>query len=354
MGHSIPSNRCGYSHDVSRFPDVGSSCCWRPVWGDTDRCVWHVDAAKKPVDALALHDPVPGERLEGAIVRESGIAGTVGFSGCVLVDADFAQADVTKTDFADADLREATFRDANARGATFTRANLEDAALRGVDLRDARLDQAKFDEVDFTDSRINRATTFGDRSVYERQLAQTADPEKRRDLFESATWTYRTLQRLAHQNARRGQTYEYVWREKDLRRRFAWNAGYYPFALKAEASRWFMGYGLSPRRVLGTSLSLILVCALLYPLTGGIQEIDAGRAITYTIDEPTDAPRWWVAGVLFKSLYFSIITFATVGYGDLQPVGSWARALASVESLLGGLLMALLVVVLARRVTRFQ
>lgn len=343
-------DRCGYTHNVSRFPAVGEVCCWRPVWGEHDHCVWHTDVADKSPEALTALAPSPGERLDGAILRESVIAGLDGLVECTLIDAEFTQADVSETDFTGADLREATFRGANARDARFTGANLENATLRSVDLRGAHLDQAKLDEVEFAESRIDRATTFGDRAVYETQLARTAAPEKRRELFESATWTYRTLQQLAHRNARRDQTYEYYQREQDLRRCFAWNEGYYLFALKAEASRWITGYGNNPWRILGVSLLLIVVCAVFYPLTGGVQEVGVERAITYTLDEPAESPRWWVARVLLKSLYFSITTFATLGYGDFQPVGRWARALAGVEALVGGLLMALLVVVLARRI----
>lgn len=353
MSDSAPPDRCGYSHDGSRFGDLGDVCCWRPAWNDRDRCVWHADTADKPTDALAALAPTSGERLDGARLHRSTTPAVDWFVGCTLVDADFTAADIGSADFTDADLRDATLRDANARGATFTRANIEDAGLMGTDIRDARFDQARFDEADLTESRINRGTTFGDRTAYETQLSRTADPEERRELFESATWTYRTLQRLAHRNARRGQTNEYYRREMNLRRRFSWTSGYYLSAVKMEISRWITGYGRNPWRVLGTSLFLIVGFALLYPITGGIQEVEADRAITYTLDQPAEAPTRWVFRIFLKSLYFSVTTFATLGYGDFQPMGNWARALAGVEALLGGLLMALLVVVLARRITLF-
>lgn len=54
---------------------------------------------------------------------------------------------------------------------------------------------------------------------------------------------------------------------------------------------------------------------------------------------------------MFKSLYFSVVTFATLGYGDIQPIGTVARFLAGIEALLGALLAALLVFVLTRIVT---
>lgn len=53
--------------------------------------------------------------------------------------------------------------------------------------------------------------------------------------------------------------------------------------------------------------------------------------------------------ILLSNIYFSAVTFTTLGYGDIQPASSAAEALATVESFLGALLMALLVFVLRRR-----
>ena len=56
----------------------------------------------------------------------------------------------------------------------------------------------------------------------------------------------------------------------------------------------------------------------------------------------------WIS-ILSANLYFSAVTFTTLGYGDIQPASPVAQALASIESFLGALLMALLVFVLGRQ-----
>lgn len=58
----------------------------------------------------------------------------------------------------------------------------------------------------------------------------------------------------------------------------------------------------------------------------------------------------WLS-VLGVSLYFSAVTFTTLGYGDIQPASQAAQALASIESLVGASLIAFLVFVLGRRAT---
>lgn len=86
------------------------------------------------------------------------------------------------------------------------------------------------------------------------------------------------------------------------------------------------GFGERPWRVLLNSAAVIVACSLLYlffgvPATKG----DSGA-----------------------SLYFSMVSFATLGYGDIVQVG-WLRLVSAAEALMGGLAMGLLVSSLASR-----
>ncbi|PSQ20149.1 potassium transporter Kef, partial [Halobacteriales archaeon QS_8_65_32] len=53
-----------------------------------------------------------------------------------------------------------------------------------------------------------------------------------------------------------------------------------------------------------------------------------------------------------NSLYFSVVTFTTLGYGDSSPTGGLARLLASAEAVSDAFFAALFVFTLGRRVTR--
>lgn len=345
----MAEKRCGHVTSSSGVDDAGPVCCWRPTWRDADRCIWHTESVV-PETAYEQATPEAGERLDGANFRGATLSGTSFLAGQSLVDADFTDAVLDGADLSRTDLRRATFRDVDAHGTSFRDANLHDAVfvfadLRGADFRGARLYRAGL-----TDVRVNLETAFGERTVYEDEIARETTDERLTDRSDSAQWVYRELQRLYDENAFPERVHTYYLREMDFRRRRAWQVGDYLQAIKLAGSRWVMQYGTSPWRVVATSLLLILLCAVLYPLTGGIQEIGTDSAVTYQIDDPADAPSRVLVRTFLKSLYFSVVTFATLGYGDIQPVGGWARALASVETLLGSLLMALLVFVLTRSV----
>ena len=53
----------------------------------------------------------------------------------------------------------------------------------------------------------------------------------------------------------------------------------------------------------------------------------------------------------FTCCYFSVVTFTTLGYGDLTPLGL-SRALAATEAFIGSFTLALFVVVFVKKMTR--
>ncbi|MFB6131451.1 MAG: pentapeptide repeat-containing protein [Salinigranum sp.] len=346
----MTSERCGYTWNGAELADVGETCCWRPTWEGRPRCVWHANERDKPRATLESLRPEPGERLDGAVIRGTALAGVEWFRDCRLVGADFTGAVLRGADFTDADVRRASFRDADLADATFVRADLERATFRNADLRSTDLTDARFYRALFTDAVVDNETVFGATTMYEREANSRLHSGSLEEVGDAVVWSYRTLQRLFDANALHHQRDRYYLKEHDARRRIAWRRREYLLALRQEGSRWVMRYGTSPWRVLTTQAVVVLACALLFPLTGGIQETGVNHAVTYSVRNPSTAPWYWIFQVLFKSLYFSVITFATLGYGDIQPVGAWARMLAGGESLVGALLMALLVFVLTRSV----
>lgn len=343
-------DRCGYRPNVG-LPDqeVSDEPCGRPVWEDHDRCIWHARVDGKTARMLEEAQPGIDEDLDGAYLQKAELMGADWFAERSLIGADFTEAKVDGVDFSEADLTLATLTGVSGINADFRGANLEGAIFTNADLRRSNLEEARLNEAVFTNVHIGGKTKLGERSVYE---SEHVNPKLSDDhSLEAAAWAYRQLQRVYQNNGLPYLARQSYNREKDARRKLAWVERDYTSAIKRELARWVALYGSSPYRVLLTSVVVILTAAVLYPLTGGVQEVFADRTITYSLENPGDAPRWWIGRVFFKSLYFSVVTFTTLGFGDIQPVGQLARLIAGVEALLGALLAALLVFVLARIVT---
>lgn len=175
----------------------------------------------------------------------------------------------------------------------------------------------------------------------------STDPERLRH----AEVQYRTIQRLLRNHDLREQP-TFSIQEKHARRKRVLADREYGRWLKLVTYRWPLGYGERPLNIVGTSMLVITSAALLYPLFGLVvrKQQPGSGALTPGLISYGRAPDALVYE-LGKSLYFSVITFTTLGYGDIQPLG-WGETLALVESFFGALLMAFLVFVLGRRVTR--
>lgn len=143
----------------------------------------------------------------------------------------------------------------------------------------------------------------------------------------------------------------YHIREQHVRQKRALATDDLPFWAWQMLSRWITGYGEKPLRIVGTSAIVIGVWGLLYPLLGGIVITTTGEPLH--VFEPVGTPLQDLpGGKWLMSFYFSVITFTTLGYGDIHPASAPAQILAGLESLMGGALLALLVAVLSLKITR--
>lgn len=347
-----PSNRCGYSPDIALIHEsIPESVCYRPVWGDRDRCVWHAKELGKSIEDLKELKPEPGEHIDGAYLKEAALRNISWLNDISLVNADFTRADLRATDFSNSDLKLARLKETTAIYTDFSGGDLEGALISETDLRSANLVNAQLNGAIFSNVYVNRDTDFGEYSIYEKEREIAPRTLYETHPLQAAAWVYRELQQIYQDNSLPALTRRSYQQEKDVRRRLAWDEGEYGHAIKYELSRWVMLYGTSPYRVLAVSAAFILLCGLLYPLIGGVQQVSGERTITYTFERPQTAPLWWIGEVLFRSIYFSVITFSTLGYGNLHPVGAWTQLLSGIEAILGSLFAALLVFVLARSAT---
>ena len=117
----------------------------------------------------------------------------------------------------------------------------------------------------------------------------------------------------------------------------------------AKAMHWLwkfcFGYFVTPWRIVGTSL--VIMCAFAFVYANAT--LCGGGDLTLGKDE-------YISDLGFverqlQATYFSVVTFTTLGYGDVHPTGL-LKAFAMLEAVLGPILIAMFTVALARYVLR--
>ncbi len=201
------------------------------------------------------------------------------------------------------------------------------ADFSGVDLRDGN---------SFSVSRPVRKTSSCDPRPFRlpeqgAELYRLAKESARRQGDHSRAGEYHYAEQCAKEYGNRKESGWKLWRLAFWKSRLEWL-----FA------RMIFGYGEKVLRPLFAGLAVILIWAVLYSAMGGIApgglEGEAAR-----VHEPGFG----------ECFYFSLVTFTTLGYGDMAPKAHLGfRLVAGGEALLGAGLMALFVVALARKYTR--
>jgi hypothetical protein len=358
-----------------------------------------LDLRETHAGGLDLEETAVGGDLSLGMARVRGdgvfqcreVGGAIDCSGlrvtrnAVFREMDLAGADLSRAELPNARLDRADLRCADLEGADLGRATLYGTDLRGGKLAGVLLGDARADEATRLlggpwvtspvvaelatpccayDPSLDQPSGLRDRVARRLTGGVTTDGDDALTLpapdVGQAKAVYRTLEELAGRSAQPRLQGQCFVRRQDLQRRQYWRAvrtsdGVVLPALsalrsvRAEVARWVLLYGESPWRVVLWGTIAVLGFALTYPLGGWMRPVgpggEAGVPLTYA--GPGSVPR-----VVSESLYYSMLTFTTLGFGDFRPVGLVGRALTTAETALGAILIALLVFVFGRRAAR--
>jgi len=304
-----------------------------------DRDYWTNASADRPqLDTMARLQSwtKKSNDLRGFVLRRCDLSG-INLSktadhpqGYRLQGADLYRANFSHAHLFSADLSGAVLMKANFNAANLQSANLENANLLGIELDHAKLHNIR----------------WGDRILQEQQaLAEekSGHREQAADLYLEAEETYRNLRIHLERSGLFERAGDFFHREMVMRRKQMTK----PSSARAISYLVdiFCGYGEKPIRVVLFSLAFIVFCAACYFFAAGViyQGQELGLNTRFSLMENLNH--------FISCLYFSVVTFTTLGYGDVTPVGA-TRAIAAVEAFAGSFTMALYVVVFVKKMTR--
>ncbi len=327
----------------TRQTDATHSCQYHGPNGESCKehidsgefCFWHDKDANKDREDLrellekraSTGEPMIGFSLRRADLRGVNLVRHGGADGYILQHCDLYRADMRNAHLFNLDLSNSSLMKANFSGSNLNCANLRDTDLLGVNMEYCKLDNIQWSK----------------RALQEKLAKEpNLDRKQQVDYYEQAEEVYRNLRRIM-ENQGLFENAGHFFKREMVMRRFQLPK----FSLQRCISKLvdlFCGYGEEPYRVVLFSLFLIVAFAFVYSFLG----ITDGEKLYAT--QLSSSPREFLEN-LSNALYFSVVTFTTVGYGDLTPVGI-TRLFAAIEAFLGSFTLALFVVVFVKKMTR--
>ena len=247
--------------------------------------------------------------------------------GAELVGSDLSGCDLTHCNLKKADLTKAKISNSRLWNSDLTGANLTEADMSGADLWNACLFNSKIWRADFKDAHSLSMRNFS------KDAKTTGSARIDESGILAAEESYRNLKNYFMQNGMYNDASWASYKEKTMERLIMKrnkNIHYIPSLFMSLVC----GYGEKPYRIVISALLTILLFAFAYHIFNGIQNTS----------DPSYIMKW------SDYLYYSTVTFTTVGYGDFIPrSASLFRLSSALEAFLGVFLTGLFIFTLARK-----
>ena len=253
-------------------------------------------------DAQLLGSDLSGADLTGADAQRA-VLGRANLTEAVLFNTNLEHASLSHADLTGADLRVAKLNEARLREANLTRADLSRAELREADLTRAEVGKAVFRDADLARSRVKELTGY---STTDWIGVDILDVD-----FAGAYLARRTIM---------DQNYLHEFRHKSRVNAFV----YQIWSITSDCGRSYLRWAL-----------WTILLAAIFSVAFMFVDVDYGEYET------------WLSPV-----YYSVVTFTTLGYGDALPASTAAQILAMVEVVMGYVMLGGLLSIFATKMGR--
>ena len=257
--------------------------------------------------------------------------------------------------FKDADLQEANLSDAYCYLSDFSGANLSAARLTGATLERANLSHNDLSGIDLLNANLVNANLYGsdlsgadltdaDLEHADLQAAKLSDADVSGASLRSANLADAQVDGIAYDRATlfRGIRVSSCYGSSRFRR-FAQDQDYIEEFKESHLYSYYLWLGLtdcgrSMLRAVWWSIGLVITFGCIY----------------YTLGEDAFyvAHKQTLGWNFFTSVYYSVVTFTTLGYGDISPRTPLAATIVMIEVVVGYFMLGTLISILATKVAR--
>ncbi|GAA0708533.1 hypothetical protein GCM10008904_18600 [Paraclostridium ghonii] len=220
----------------------------------------------------------------------------------------------------------------NLKKGIFINCHIDYITIKDCDLKAFKLTESYIYNLEFDDSLV---TKFNEDTFFD---------ELNNESYESCYKFYRAIAYKFQENNLLAKYGEYLYMYKYIERKTLKGINRF----KSKAFWLICGYGERPTYALITSLEIIFIFTILY-LIFGLKigsEIISYKELFFT-EKPTNV----MIDDFVRAFHFSIVTFTTVGYGDITPFG-YSIFLSGIEMFLGVTMVGIWTATLARKINR--
>lgn len=242
--------------------------------------------------------------------------------------ANFKNTRIDKSNF-----KNSNFENANLQGAYAAYANFENANLDNASLIETELMGAKFSKCSLYRTKLSGSALKG--AIIDTVIIQEINKE-----YEKAIEIYGTLRLYFLSVGNNSTAGKYYYRKKIMEQKSSKEMKKYLRWITLTLSQIFFGFGEHPLRLLILPILLLPIFALIAYCCKGI---------TYNVSINKCFLNY--QATFWECLYFSNITFTSIGYGDFIPKPNFQWVI-SIYSIIGAIFWALFAALLGKRYIR--
>jgi hypothetical protein len=317
---------------VCKYQFRDKKTCGEAVAGNSEYCFWHdpeLDRSGVDIKRRLEEAHKNGKRLEGFNLHQADLSG-INLTYANLADVNFKRANLRGSHFFGTDISGANLFKANLDGANFKQSNLVDAELLGVRFGDASMENANF------------GNNFVIKNEIEGNIALRGnDIETANEKYFEAYEIYLNIKNNFRNRGLSEYGGKFFYREMIMQRRLL--PSFSGEKLWSTFMDFATGYGEKPHRIIRLSLLIILGFTVIFGFTGLAHFSGSSTDIISSSLSLSEN-----LAILYDTLYFSVITFTTVGYGDFAPLGL-GKMFAAIEAICGYFVLALFITTIFKR-----